>query len=177
MGSYLDFEEVTRRSLAQAAPTLSAEKRNKVMEAYAHLETFKDVGSGLRALAQQGKADLVIFTNGTRAMVEGAVSGSPSLSPFAKNLLPAVVVDDPGLKHYKPSPAAYNFVSSTYARDASNGNLWLVSSNPFDVAGARSAGWNAVWVDRAGAGWSDGLGTPSTIVRDFGQLEAALGLE
>jgi FMN phosphatase YigB (HAD superfamily) len=34
-----------------------------------------------------------------------------------------------------------------------NIRTWLISSNPFDIVGARSMGMNAIWVDRAGVGW------------------------
>ena len=30
------------------------------------------------------------------------------------------------------------------------GEIWLVTSNPFDVVGARAAGMKAAWVDREG---------------------------
>lgn len=36
-------------------------------------------------------------------------------------------------------------------------DMWLVTSNPFDVVGALNAGMKAAWVDRGGKGWIDGL--------------------
>lgn len=47
--------------------------------------------------------------------------------------------DDEGLKNVKMS------------------DMWLVTSNPFDVVGALNAGMKAAWVDRGGKGWIDGL--------------------
>lgn len=57
-------------------------------------------------------------------------------------------------------------------------DMWLVSGNPFDVVGARQAGCQAAWIDRAGGhhgngGWNDRLGElvggghggPTVIVR------------
>jgi len=35
--------------------------------------------------------------------------------------------------------------------------------NPFDVTGALSTGMRAIWVDRAGRGWSDRLLDPATM--------------
>lgn len=45
-------------------------------------------------------------------------------------------------------------------------------SNPFDVAGARSAGLQAIWVDRPGTGWVDRASAhkPSKIVRSLGEI-------
>ncbi|KZV87586.1 HAD-like protein [Exidia glandulosa HHB12029] len=178
MGSYIDFDECTKRSLAHAAPDLSAEAREEVMAAYAHLEAYDDVGSAIKTLAQEGKFDLVVFTNGkssssdtlagTRKMVEAAVNGSPSLAPLAQYLFPPIVVDDESLRHYKPAKAAYDHVAKTFGRDAKD--IWLISSNPFDIVGAKSAGWNAAWVDRAGEGWKDGLGQPDVVARSLVDL-------
>ena len=56
------------------------------------------------------------------------------------------------------------------------GSMWLVSGNPFDVVGARAVGMQAAWVDRAGGGWSDGLGDlvgegvrPTIVAREVGE--------
>lgn len=65
--------------------------------------------------------------------------------------------------HYKPARDAYEHL----VREATAGRggdykmraaVWLVSSNAFDVLGARAAGLRAAWVDRAGTGWVDQLG-------------------
>lgn len=55
------------------------------------------------------------------------------------------------------------------------GSMWLVSGNPFDVVGARAVGMQAVWVDRAGNGWTDQLvqgavGRPTLIVEGLGEV-------
>lgn len=44
--------------------------------------------------------------------------------------------------------------------------------NPFDVVGARNAGMQAIWVDRAGTGWIDRAAahTPSRVVRSLGEI-------
>ena len=59
------------------------------------------------------------------------------------------------------------------------GSIWLVSSNPFDVVGAKNAGMKAAWVDRSGKGWVDGLGgeegKPDLIVK--GVDDAVRGIE
>ena len=54
-----------------------------------------------------------------------------------------------------------------------------MSGNPFDVVGARAAGMQAVWVDRRGAGWTDGLvggekGRPTAVVNGLGELVGAI---
>ncbi len=59
------------------------------------------------------------------------------------------------------------------------GEMWLVSGNPFDVVGAKAVGMKAVWVDRGGGGWADGLiegenGGPDLVVRKLGEVVEAV---
>ncbi|THG95991.1 hypothetical protein EW026_g5757 [Hermanssonia centrifuga] len=65
---------------------------------------------------------------------------------------------------YKPAKEIYEGLLSYVNSDGNNKSngqsvskeqIWLVSGNPFDVTGARSAGLNAIWVDRADKGWKD----------------------
>ena len=53
--------------------------------------------------------------------------------------------------------------------------MWLISGNPFDVVGARAVGMQAIWVDRAGGGWVDGLvegelGRPTAVVKSLEEV-------
>ena len=48
------------------------------------------------------------------------------------------------LRSFKPNPAVYSYFLKKSR--ASGDNAWLVSSNPFDVIGAVSAGMRAAWV-------------------------------
>lgn len=50
------------------------------------------------------------------------------------------------------------------------GLLIFLISNPFDITGARAAGWNAIWIDRSGKGWMDQLGEPTKIIRSLEDL-------
>jgi 2-haloacid dehalogenase len=55
-----------------------------------------------------------------------------------------VSVDD--LRTFKPDPRVYAYLSERLGRPA--GETWLVSNNPWDVIGAKSAGLRAAWVRR-----------------------------
>lgn len=59
-------------------------------------------------------------------------------------------------KHFKPAPEVYEYLVKSVAVDASS-KVWLVSSNPFDVVGAKAVGIKTAWVDRGGRGWADQL--------------------
>lgn len=58
---------------------------------------------------------------------------------------------------FKPDPRTYKFMAKTAGLESELNKLWLVSSNPFDVAGASATGLKSAWIDREGKGWSDGL--------------------
>ena len=56
------------------------------------------------------------------------------------------------------------------------GAAWLISSNPFDVIGAVSAGMHAAWVKRTEAAVFDPWGIEPTItVANLGELDRELG--
>ncbi|KAF2459513.1 HAD-like domain-containing protein [Lineolata rhizophorae] len=132
------------------------------------------------------------FSNGTRAMVESSLAAAPGLAPRAAGLLRRVVVVDDGGgagPRYKPAPEAYEAClravgvgggeegeeeKEVEGRPRSRADVWLVSGNPFDVVGARAAGMNACWVDRAGTGWVDGLAEegmgPEVVVRGLDEV-------
>ena len=59
------------------------------------------------------------------------------------------VVSCDDLKSFKPNPAVYgHFLRQS---NSTGDSAWLISSNPFDVIGARSAGMHAAWVQRSTA--------------------------
>jgi 2-haloacid dehalogenase len=55
-----------------------------------------------------------------------------------------VSVDD--LKTFKPDPEVYRYLARRLQRTPYE--TWVVSSNPFDVIGAKNAGLRAVWLKR-----------------------------
>ena len=64
------------------------------------------------------------------------------------------IVNVDGLGTFKPDPRVYfHLVKSV---DCAAGQTWIVSSNPFDVIGAQSAGLRAAWTI-----------TPDLIARDL----------
>jgi len=134
------------------------------MHAYDSLDTFPDVAPALTALASDTTIDAYVFSNGTHSMVGSSVTSSPDLAPHAKVFKSLVTVDE--VKCYKPDLRVYEHLARKAGKSTdreATGSIWLVSGNPFDVVGARAAGWQAAWVDRAGGhhgaeGWNDRLG-------------------
>ncbi|KAL3951920.1 hypothetical protein ACCO45_013637 [Purpureocillium lilacinum] len=150
MGAYRSFSDLTRWSFrqatAEAGVQLTPEQEEEIMDAYNGLDTFPEVGKALTTLAETPSLDPYIFSNGTVSMITSSLKTSPSLAR-ASNVLPPAKVH----------------MAKTAGFEGQLGSVWLVSSNPFDAAGAVAAGLKAAWVDRAGGGWVDGLGGATDI--------------
>ncbi|KAJ5625603.1 hypothetical protein N7510_001912 [Penicillium lagena] len=152
---YVDFDQVTRNSLQHALSEhnekLSDNDTDQLLEAYDHLSTFSDVNPALNRVGAEPTLKAVIFSNGTKTMVANSVLRSKDLAPHASVFSDIVTVDH--FQQYKPARASYQHLADQVGKDPKE--LWLVSGNPFDIVGARNMGMNAIWVDRACAGWKD----------------------
>ena len=140
-GQYQDFWKVTDsaltfacRSLNLACPTLT---REELMESHLHLELFSDVRP---ALAKLSRFELAILSNGTPRMLSAAVESAGLNGVFTD----VISVDE--VKIYKPSPGVYGLVSKHLG--VPNSAVAFVSSNFWDIAGAKSFGFWTCWVNR-----------------------------
>lgn len=146
------------------------------MKAYNSLSAFPDVAPALKALADEPKLVAVVFSNGTKSMVTNSVRSSPDLAPHAAVFKEIVSVEN--VEGFKPARAVYLHLAKIVGKRSvapPMGEMWLVSANPFDIVGARAMEMQAVWVDRAGRGWTDELvqgefGRPTAIVRSLDEL-------
>jgi 2-haloacid dehalogenase len=143
------------------------------MEAYDSLSTFPDVEPALKKLAANPGMECVVFSNGTISMVSNSVYKSKDLSPHSAVFKDIITVDD--VQKFKPAPEVYEHLAKRVDKVGQEGDMWLISGNPFDVVGARACGMQAAWVDRAGNGWQDRQGDqPTAIVQSLEQLEKAV---
>ncbi|KAJ5477118.1 hypothetical protein N7539_007262 [Penicillium diatomitis] len=176
MEYYEDFSQITRQSLhhalVEAQEQLTEGDISDLMKAYDNLSAFPDVKSTLQRIAADSSIVPVIFSNGSKEMISNSVSSSKDLSPHGTTFKHIVTVDD--VQRFKPAQVTYQHLAAVVGKKPSEmDQIWLISGNPFDIVGARHAGLNAVWVDRAGYGWQDaavpGL-QPSAIVRNLEQI-------
>ncbi len=144
MGRYQDFWTLTEQALDFALlrfPAVDPSVRPLLLDAYWRLDAYPDVIPAMTRLRRAGHA-LAIFTNGTRAMAEGAASASAVL-PFIDEI---VTVDD--IRAFKTTPEAYAHLRRRMDRPAHE--ICLVSSNRWDIAGGVAFGLGAAWVNRTG---------------------------
>ena len=131
----------------------SAEQKDAILETYRKLPAYADVDGSLTALRAAGHS-LYAFSNGSVEAVEEVL-----VANGLRDLFLDVVSCDP-LKTFKPNPDVYHyFMRKANASD----DAWLISSNPFDVIGAISAGMRAAWVRRSQQAIFDPWGIDPTI--------------
>ncbi|MGO9428689.1 haloacid dehalogenase type II [Rhodoblastus sp.] len=157
MGAYRDFDALTRDALDFAAARcggISAEAREKLLEAYETLDPYADAAPVLAALRAQG-AKTVILSNGTTAGLERAVHSAG----LADLLDPSLSAD--ALRVFKTAPAVYRMVCDRYGFRPEQ--ISFQSSNRWDVAGAAKFGFRTVWINRSGAP-DEYLDLPPTLI-------------
>ncbi|MBU0944153.1 MAG: haloacid dehalogenase type II [Proteobacteria bacterium] len=158
MQNYENFAVCTSQALAYTCAfhkvSLTDRQKAELMDIYRVLPAFSDVKTGLARLKTAGFR-LYAFSNGKADALEMLLNNAGIRDLF----LGVVSVDD--IKTFKPSPATYgHFLQQSRAVGAS---AWLVSSNPFDVIGAISAGMKAAWVRRSPEKIFDPWGIDPTI--------------
>lgn len=161
LGMYSSFDKLTRSSFrhatTEASVNFTKDQEDRIMHAYNGLDAFSEVDRALKILEDTPSLDPCIFSNGTFDMITSSLKTSPDLSAAAHLLPAAKVISVDSLHLYKPDRRTYEHLTKTVGLENDPDKVWLVSSNPFDVAGAVGAGLRAAWVDRAGSGWIDGL--------------------
>lgn len=144
MKKYENFGLCTKQALDFAAESfgieLSEVEKAKLIEEYQNLRAFPDVVPGLEEMKTQGHR-LAAFSNGVEATARKLFENA---GIFA-HLDEIISVDDVGT--FKPDPAVYEYLARRFERPV--GEVWLVSSNPFDVIGAKAVGMNAAWIKRS----------------------------
>jgi len=170
MREYADFGVCTRQALDFAALSfgleLSDDGRDGLVEEYQNLWPFPDVLPGLERLRSEGHT-LVAFSNGVERTARVLLERGGVLD----HLEDVVSVDDLGT--FKPDPEVYRYLARRLDRPV--GETWLVSSNGWDVIGAKSAGLRAAWVRRNPNAVFDPWGIePDLVVENLEQLAGRL---
>ena len=144
MGRYEDFWTVTEAALRWTIRrlALSADEAQirGLMDAYLSLACFAEVPEALERIEGRPRA---ILSNGSPRMLHAAVASS-GLGRY----LPHVLSVD-AVRTYKPAPAVYALGPRALGIPA--GDLLFVSSNGWDVAGAKAFGYQVAWCNRLGA--------------------------
>lgn len=167
MGRYVPHNENTAAALAYSCNQLSlgasAEQRQRLMDAYLRLNPFPDAAETLTQLAGYKRA---ILSVGTPAMLEETTENAGLRSHFDR----LISVD--AVKVYKPHPAVYQLVLDELG--VAKEEVAFVTSNFFDVAGAKAFGFIVYWINRTQM-LPDELGlSPDVVLSQLAELPEAL---
>ena len=171
MRRYVDFDICTRQALRYTQQALRCElpesDQGRLLEAYLYLPVFPEVVASLAALKIQGHR-LMAFSNGVEASIRALLANAGVLP----HLEDVVSVDD--LHTFKPDPEVYAYLARRTGRAPAE--TWLVSSNAWDVIGAKAVGLRAVWVKRQPDTVFDPWGVePDVVVSRLDELPAWFG--
>jgi 2-haloacid dehalogenase len=141
MGRYEDFWVITRDSLSYTLGLVGLKPTpdifDRIMDKYVHLDLFPDARATLSALKGQ---KLAILSNGSPDMLNAVVRNNG----LDKILEPTISIDSKRI--FKPSPQAYALIESCLG--VKPDEVLFVSSNPFDVCGAKAFGLKVAWIER-----------------------------
>lgn len=170
MQNYRNFAVCTKDALNYTCDFLDVElsqlQKDHLLATYRVLPAFDDVEAGLQRTKRAGYR-MFAFSNGSLEAVTKLL-----VSAGIRDLFDGVVSVDE-VRSFKPNPAVYSYFlrhSGTAGNEA-----WMISSNPFDVIGAISAGMRAAWVRRSTELIYDPWGIePTLTVADLGKLAEAI---
>jgi len=164
MGQYVDFWQVTGDALdfaleqhrVDARNTTNAGLRDALMQAYLELSPYSEISSTLDALHELG-VRTAILSNGTPAMLEAAVENAQLQESFE------AVLSVEAVEIYKPDPRVYQMAVDQLG--LAKQNILFLSSNGWDIQGAKAFGFQTLWVNRNGAP-AERLGNPPDAVQN-----------
>src|ERR1700674_856078 len=143
MKKYENFDVCTEQALRfvsqQFDVRLEEETLRNLLEQYLRLPAYTEVAAALEQLEARG-FKIVACTNGTAQAVRGLLERAGVLERFS-----AIVSVDP-ICTFKPDPAVYEHLAAQVR--AKKEMVCLISSNPFDVIGAKACGLRTAWVQR-----------------------------
>ena len=167
MMGHSGYHETARRGLVWTLKlygiSFSTEDIMKLMDTWKELSPFPEVVPALERLKTRYK--LVALSNGDPHF----------LDHLAKNRIQwnfDKIISVEVMGAFKPHPGVYRRAAAIL--ELGVGECMMVSSNSFDVVGARSCGFRAAFVDRYGLPYEDTSFLPDVTVNDFNGLADAL---
>ena len=173
MGRHADFWEVTGEALEFALESHGIDihtatqsgLREALMQAYLQLLPYPEATSALEMLRQRGFR-MAILSNGTPDMLDAAINNAGMQGIFEAVLS----VESVGI--YKPDPRVYQLAVDQLALPREH--ILFLSSNGWDVSGAKSFGFQTFWVNRAGVPIERLGSEPDAILDNLSELPRML---
>lgn len=144
-GRYEDFWRTTEDALVFAAAQLrldvTAEKRDRLMQAHLELRAWPDAPAALAALKAAG-VRLAFLSNMTARMLQDGIRHARLDGLFEH------VLSTDRIRSYKPDPRAYRMAVDAFGLEREQ--ILFVSFAGWDTAGAKWFGYPTFWNNRLG---------------------------
>jgi 2-haloacid dehalogenase len=167
MNRYQPFWVVTQEALAYALDalglSLAAHDRHTLLSAWLAPVPYADAIETLRSLAHHQR---IILSNADPMMLTQGLTASR----LDQVIDDAISVHD--AQRYKPHPSAYQLVVDRYPRPLED--VYFVSSNGWDVAGASHYGFQSIWVNRQNRSQEHLGSRPVAVIASLHELAAVL---
>jgi 2-haloacid dehalogenase len=164
--THADFARVTADALDWAMAVQGLDEpalRDRLIALYDRLPAYAEVPATLAALRALG-LPCAILSNGTPAMLDRAVAAAGLTGDFD------AVLSVEAVGTYKPDPRVYALVRDRLG--VAPAATLFVSSNGWDVAGAGTADFMTVWVNRTGQPQDRLDHAPTHVLPDLTELPA-----
>ena len=141
MGNYATLSSITHQALKYALKEneLKSNEQNEqhLLEAYLHLPLYAEVEKVLTELKDQ---KLVVFSNGSHDMLDPLIKNAGLENLFSEVLS----IDE--IQQFKPAQASYQYAVEKL--DLENHEVLFMSSNGWDISGAKNFGFQTAWINR-----------------------------
>ncbi len=167
MLGHAGYLETVRRSMHYVADTYHVEAKKagyeKLMAAWWELSPFADAVPALERM--KSKYQLVVLSNGDPEFLQHLATKRVEF-PFDD------IFSVTSVGAFKPHPAVYRGAAVHLGLDLHE--CLMVSSNSFDVIGAKACGMRAAYVNRYALPLEQSPFEPDIVVADFAELAGAL---
>lgn len=161
------YREAVRRAFIHTSRLLVSEPTDEevaeYLKAWDGLQPFPDAIDGLKRLQERYK--LVVLSNGEPEFLQHLVDDN-----LKWEFDDIISVQTAGM--FKPAPAVYRKAAQILGLEA--GECMMISSNSFDIVGARACSFRAAFVNRTKAPLEVSSYLPDIQVDDFNGLADAL---
>lgn len=142
MNQYVPFSQITSDALLYAIVsknlTATDEIVTDILSRYNKIKTYEDVIHTLGALS--AKFQLAVLSNADHKMLSPVLAFNNTTNLFDK------ILSADTIKKFKPHVEVYQLAVDEL--EIAKENILFISSNTWDVAGAKSFGFSVFWINR-----------------------------
>ncbi|TID14273.1 haloacid dehalogenase type II [Venturia nashicola] len=163
---HISFKEIKRRALHHALIESGVDElthtkaiRDNIVD-QGPLPFHDDVLPGVVQLANLPNIRIKILTNGDEESVRTVCDAEPNLKELQREgqlEWKDIIISSTSVGKFKPAKEMYQALLSAAGTGVSSKQVWLISTNPVDLAGAIEMGMSTAWVNASGYDWPDHL--------------------